>query len=549
MFDFAPVLAVGGEAWVCFETLTRIDSYRQIAGEGGEVEGEERAEAVTRGPVEAGPSAGEEAAGQPREPMASEAVQLKLVHPSQTPGRKLPLRFTLGGNAYELMQDGNEVIWLVDGRGVKLGDEAIVRARRIYLSEQTLRMLGMKLSYAPTASTFRLVGRLVSLRYDASRETLIISTLLPTRACSERVADGTFRVVLASGIVVQPEERALDPVGNTRLAIGNLPGDRLELRFSQQNPTGFKLYSEREPTCFLRMHFANHFSLVDYSETASGEIAVDVEFSRPTDVQASFLTGPPRLVLDFASTIYDEATKRIPVKVGGVREIRVGQFQREPPTVRVVVELKQTLNYRVLREGAGERYYVQFYRGELRGGTVLLDAGHGGSDPGAIGVNGAQEKDIAIAITKSVEAKLKRLGYRVYLTRSSDRFVSLGERADYANRLLPAIYVSIHANWMEDPRFSGMMAFHFAGSVPGQALAAMMQRHLVGATGAVDRGVRTANFFVLRETVVPAVLIETGFISNAVEEMRLRDPGYQSQVADGIAGGIDEYFRMLGGYF
>jgi len=558
-FDCAPVVSEGGQAWVAFLALTRIDSYRELGADGEEGENAadhaepveaERADTATvddsaetlASPDEVQPEAVAETG-------RSEAVELKLVRPSLMPRRNLPLDFLLGGKHYQLRRDKDDAICLISADGTRLGSQAIVRARRIYLAEDTLHKLGIRLSYAPATSNFRLVGGLVSLRYDEGKKTLVCSTLLPTRAYAERVANDSFRVVFASGFVGRSEERQVDSLGNTRLTMSNLPGGRVELRFVQEEATGYKLYAEPKPETFFKLHLANHFSLVEYRKTASGEISVDVEFSRATEVKTMFLTGPPRLVLDFEGTIYDEATKRIPVDIGRVREIRVGQFQSEPPTVRVVVEMKQRLNYRILKEGAGERYFIQFYRGELRGGAVLLDPGHGGSDTGAIGVSGAYEKSITIAIAKSVASKLKRMGYRVYFTRSDDRFISLGERADYANRLLPAIFVSIHANWLDNAEFSGVMTFHFPGSVPGQTLAAMIQRHTVNTTGAVDRGVRTANFFVLRETMVPAVLIETGFISNAAEELKLRDPSYQSRVAQGIAEGINEYFRTVGGFF
>jgi len=552
-FGFPPLLSISGETWVAFEVLTRIDSYQEKpSGDAVQkivVLPQEEATDADASDEEDGAAAesGKEPSEDELESMANEAVEIKLVRPLELPRISLPFAFTLGGNNYRL-QKKDDAVRLTDSEGNRLGSDAMVEARRIYLAEDTLRELGLRLSYAPQTSRFRLVGSILPLRYDVGKKTLVFATLLPTWAYAEPAGDGTFRVVLMSSFAEASHERMVDPEGNTRLAVANLPGDRLEMRFSQQVPTGYKLYTEPEASTFFRLHFANHFSLVEYRETASGEIAVDIEFSRATSVKTSFIPGPPRLVLDFEGTIYDEATKRIAVDIGRVREIRVGQFQQQPPTVRVVVELEQKLNYRVLREGDGERYFVQFYRGEIKGSTVLLDAGHGGSDTGAIGVNGTYEKNLAIAITQSVRSKLERMGYHVYLTRGGDNFISLGERADYANRLLPAIFVSIHANWIEKPDYTGIMTFHYAGSIPGQTLAAMIQRHALSTTGCVDRGVRTANFFLLRETVVPAVLIETGFISNAAEELKLRDPTYQSQVAQGIANGIDEYFRTIGGF-
>ena len=225
------------------------------------------------------------------------------------------------------------------------------------------------------------------------------------------------------------------------------------------------------------------------------------------------LVSPNRLVLDFPGAIYDQATKYIDVGIGSVKQIRVGQFSTKPPVVRVVIEMKRALRYRVLKQGEGEKYYVQLYSKERRKAVIMLDAGHGGSDTGAIGVTGVYEKDITLPVTLALADSLRNLGYEVELTRDTDRFASLGERADRANELLPMIFVSIHANSIEDPAFSGVMTFHFNGASEASALADSIQRQLLASTGAVDRGVRTANFFVLRETVVPAVLVEIGFLT------------------------------------
>jgi N-acetylmuramoyl-L-alanine amidase len=393
----------------------------------------------------------------------------------------------------------------------------------------------------------RLIGLLREARFDRSAETLRITTLLPATAFAEG-ADGGFRVVLSGVFVKENSERELGDASGTVLGIRNLPHHRLELSFRQERLSGYRLYTEPEPAAFFRVHLGNHFDLVSYARTSSGEISLNVGFTRPTQVKTMLLRSPDRLVLDFAGALYDRATKYVDVNVGGVRQIRVGQFQREPPVVRVVVEMTRALRYRVLRQGKGERYFVQLYRGDRRSAVIMLDAGHGGSDPGGIGVTGINEKDIVLEVTRKLARVLRSQGYEVILTRDEDRFVSLGQRADRCNELLPMIFVSLHANWMDDPTFSGVMTFHFEGAGEAQVLAHAIQRSLVSSTGAVDRQVRTANFFVLRETVVPAVLVEVGFLTNSAEEYRLRDPLYQQRIVNGLAQGIGEYMHTFGSF-
>lgn len=166
--------------------------------------------------------------------------------------------------------------------------------------------------------------------------------------------------------------------------------------------------------------------------------------------------------------------------------------------------------------------------------TVVLDAGHGGIDKGARGVDGSLEKKYALDTAKRVERGLRRAGYRVIMTRKGDYFVPLPRRAAISNRQRGAVFVSIHYNWARNSGARGTETFyHSSKSYP---LAANIQRELSRYSN--NRGVKRARFHVLRNNVRPAVLVEGGFLSNSYEARKVRSPFYRQRLADAIVRGI-----------
>lgn len=174
---------------------------------------------------------------------------------------------------------------------------------------------------------------------------------------------------------------------------------------------------------------------------------------------------------------------------------------------------------------------------------ICLDAGHGGRDPGAVGPTGAQEKDITLAITTMLKEELEAAGHNITLTRSDDSYITLGVRTRTANTAKADLFISVHCNAAENRAAQGIETYHFPGSTEGAKLAAYTQRALIEATGRPDRGVKTADFQVLRETAMPAILVEINFISNAHEEIMLKVPEYQSMCAEAIAAGVSNYLE------
>ena len=185
----------------------------------------------------------------------------------------------------------------------------------------------------------------------------------------------------------------------------------------------------------------------------------------------------------------------------------------------------------------------------LSGKTIIVDAGHGGYNPGAV-ANGSVEKDNNLAVARLLEKQLEEAGANVVMTRSTDRAVAskvtslrseLQARVDIAEQNDGDIFISIHSNSNDDPSFHGAMTFY--GNERSEELAETIQKNLVYRTKAEDKGIQKAGFYVIRNTSMPSVLVEMGFVSNPKEARRLSDSAYRQRIANGIYEGIEEYFR------
>lgn len=178
--------------------------------------------------------------------------------------------------------------------------------------------------------------------------------------------------------------------------------------------------------------------------------------------------------------------------------------------------------------------------------VVFLDAGHGGIDPGAE-QPGCYEKDITLSLTLLLGEKLSDLGIGALYSRTDDSDVDLLRRAELANDSTAHIFVSIHANsYEEDASVRGIETYYSAGSDAGASLASFVQTSLVSTSGADDRGTKpNSDYTVLLATEMPAILIETGFMTNAGELTNLLSPQYQETLASAIAEGIYNYIFSI----
>ena len=182
--------------------------------------------------------------------------------------------------------------------------------------------------------------------------------------------------------------------------------------------------------------------------------------------------------------------------------------------------------------------------------TIVIDPGHGGTDLGARGkLPYCEEKKLCLLTARLVKQYLNQLGYHVVMTRSTDAAVSLQQRVEIAHQSNADLFVSLHYNSSRNPTAHGIEIFFFdskeykSRASSSKKLADSILARVLRRTMAVSRGVKKGNFYVIRETSIPAVLLEGGFISNPQERAALKTKEYQERIARGVADGIDAFMK------
>ena len=193
-----------------------------------------------------------------------------------------------------------------------------------------------------------------------------------------------------------------------------------------------------------------------------------------------------------------------------------------------------------------------FESSRLAGKTVCIDPGHGGSDSGATGPTGTKEKDNNLAISLLLRDKLEKNGANVVMTRDTDKDVSyadssadeeLGARVDVANEAGADIFISIHNDSFTNSSAAGTTTYHY-GDSESVKLAGYVQKCLVDELGTRDRGARFASFYIIRYTDMPAILVESAFISNPEEEVLLASVDGRCKIAESVFQGVVKYFKV-----
>ncbi len=180
--------------------------------------------------------------------------------------------------------------------------------------------------------------------------------------------------------------------------------------------------------------------------------------------------------------------------------------------------------------------------------VIVLDPGHGGADSGTVGVGGLKEKDVVLPIAQTVANQLRQAGIRVSLTRSDDTAVTSEERVRMAEALNANLFVSIHANALSLSRYevNGVETYYYRTSNEGANLARVVHDNILQAVDLKDMGIRQATFLTLRQTTMPSVLLEVGYVTTQTDDANLIDEDYITILSGGIADGIQTYLREIG---
>jgi len=320
------------------------------------------------------------------------------------------------------------------------------------------------------------------------------------------------------------------------------------------------------------------------------------------------------IYLNLKNAVIPEISKELRINDGILQRVKVSQFNDH--TVRAVVHVGDIHHYKIFALSHPPRIVIDVIGGDYKKGrkkrktwsaekpaktgvpslaqqlglgvgTIVLDAGHGGKDPGALSAGGAREKDIVLDITKRLKrVLLDRLKCRVVTTRDSDRFIPLEERTVVANTKKADLFISIHANASRNRRVHGVETYFLNLSTDKEAmelaalenatstknisqlqsilndlmqnskikessrLAGFVQQSLVkrlrkSHSDVKDLGVKQAPFYVLIGAQMPSVLVEVSFISNKMEAQRLATGAYRQKIAEGLADGIEKYINEV----
>lgn len=179
--------------------------------------------------------------------------------------------------------------------------------------------------------------------------------------------------------------------------------------------------------------------------------------------------------------------------------------------------------------------------------TIVIDPGHGGYDMGAR-ARFCEEKDICLRTGLMLRKNLEKMGYHVIMTRTRDEFIPLKKRAEIANTNRSQVLVSLHFNSAKNESANGIEIFYSPKAEPwrvkrSKMLAQTVLAKMLSQTGANSRGVKTGNFCVIRDTHMPSILIEGGFITNEAELKQINDDRYLAKIASAIADALDVYFQ------
>ena len=298
------------------------------------------------------------------------------------------------------------------------------------------------------------------------------------------------------------------------------------------------------------------------------KVRLEVETTKPVEVE-SFITRLPnwRLIVTLKGTNIDKWMPGLSPDSVVVTELSAIQSEQNARLVLDFPEEVKAGQYRVSTLPADakakrpHRILIELERvvpvgnlkflPGLKGKLVAIDPGHGGTDPGALGIRGSYEKKLNLDLSLLAKAKLEKAGAKVLMTRTIDVDVAgakstdreeLSARAQVGNRNNADVFISVHHNSSVNREATGTTTYFYAKTIFDGELARSLQTAMVRSGGLLDKGARTANFFVVKNTAMPAALLEVGFMSNPQEEQILNDPAFQEKIAQAIVDGLEQFF-------
>ncbi|OPZ88094.1 MAG: N-acetylmuramoyl-L-alanine amidase LytC precursor [bacterium ADurb.Bin429] len=268
------------------------------------------------------------------------------------------------------------------------------------------------------------------------------------------------------------------------------------------------------------------------------QVELTVETDGAPLVECAYDSGTRLLTLTFPNSLNTLPAEALAVKANAIVAKMEATGSAETPGAKLLIALKADSGYLIDRDATRVRLLIGSF--SIADMTIVLDAGHGGHDSGAISPNGTREKDINLDVILRTEKLLKAAGAKVILTRRDDTFIQLQQRPVPGNSNRADLFISVHCN--STPKRNSTTGTETYYKTPRSAqFAAMMHAEMVKALRLKNNGVRVANFLVIRESTMPSVLLELGYLNHSRDEALLLTPEFRQRAAQGIVEGIRRY--------
>lgn len=276
-------------------------------------------------------------------------------------------------------------------------------------------------------------------------------------------------------------------------------------------------------------------------QSSENDVSVQADNKITTDLFV--LENPNRIIMDIPYSMAVSTLKNeIPVHSHLVQKITYAMFSDQPSIARVTIDLKQKVTATTILNKESNQITLHFTEVPHPIYKVVIDPGHGGHDSGAVGITGLFEKDFTLATALKVKTLLDQdSSIKAYVTRNDDTFIPLEDRATMANQIPADVYLSIHANKAAS-NIRGTETFYSREN--SISFAQIVQNHVLEATGFPDRHVKQADYKVIKDTTMPAALVETGFLSNSDEESALFSESTQNKISSAIVDAIKEFLSV-----
>lgn len=288
--------------------------------------------------------------------------------------------------------------------------------------------------------------------------------------------------------------------------------------------------------------------VIDYSSKGNDRI-VSINTNKKTEYDVDYNSHGKSMIISVPSGSLDLEEGYIAINDGLIKDI---QIIKERNISKIIINFMRNIEYSILSNNVDNKISLKITRdsnAKPSDRVIAIDPGHGGKDPGTI-QNGVNEKDINLAVSHKLNEGLRNKGYTTIMTREDDTFIELKERANIANRNGADLFISIHSNSHPNSSVSGVQVLYHSKDKTNVTkeetykLANIIKEEIIKGTGAKDKGlVPREQTVVIRDTNMPAVLIELGFLSNPKEAELLKDESYQYLLVESIINGIERYFE------